>query len=327
MKYLHLLLFVCTLVPLSSQAQWKIIALKPNSKVYLGNQLIKKGQEIKHTDKIRFTKADQYIRIHEAGKLPFTLKPGAGKKSPNNELEAQAFAFRVIKKRPLVVRGIQPEQFTPYVIMNPEDTKIWCTGAPIYAPSALSKARKLLFLEKGKLYFSYRLANFDGEVTFFYVYKFNGKRVIKPLLFDNKSDYKLIKFNQNIYNVNGQQVAVDKTSNGGLFIRPKGSKPSALSHFKPYVVAQVPATFKQETSELIKVLDQEMGSSYQAQIAKNLKINPSTQKKVLTQAVALQKFRLIMDFTEVFFDAQPDFNSLKEWLRKNFPKFVLPEEK
>lgn len=323
MKHLPLLLIISWLIPLSSFAQWKVIAIKPNSKVYVGDQLLKKGQEIKHTDKIRFTKGDQYIRIYEAGKMPFTLKPGGGKKGLSNELQGQAFAMRVVKKRSLIVRGIQPEQFTPYIIMNNTAAKLWCTGASMNAVDPLKKPRKLLFLEKGKLYFSYKFRSFDQEVTFFYVYKYQGKRVIKPIIFDNKPDYKLLKFDASVYKVGGKQITADETSDGGLFYRPKGERPSPLSRFKPYVVPKVPSVFKQEMKELLEILKKEMGKNYQSQLAKNLK---TASDKQIALIIDLERFRQIMDFTDVFFDARPDFNSLKEWLTKNFPKLQLPKE-
>mgnify|MGYP001027866840 FL=1 len=328
MKMLPLLsgLLLLVLSSTTTLAQWKVIALKPNSKVYVGDGLLKQGQEIEHTDKIRFTKADQYVWVHEAGKLPFVLKPGAGKKSLSNELEAQAFALRVAPKRLLVIRGKQREQYDPCVLMTPEDTKIWCSGAPVYAPSALSKPRKLLFLEQGKLYFNYKMMGFNGAVTFFYVYKLNGKRVIKPLLFENKEDYKLVKFDQSIYKVKGKAINIDQISDGAIFVKPEGERPRILSHFKPDVVAQVPSVFKQQMGAFIKILDKKVDADYQANIAKSLKIDPKSQKGVLAQVIALEKFRSMMDFTEAFFDAQPDLNSLKEWLSKNFPKLNLPKE-
>ena len=304
-------------------AQWKVIAIKPNSQVYVGDQLLKKGQEIKHTDKIRFTKADQYVRIYEVGKLPFTLKPGGGKKGLSNELEGQAFAMRVIKKRSLIVRGIQPEQFTPYIIMNNTAAKLWCTGTSMNAVDPLKKPRKLLFLEKGKLYFSYKFKSFAQEVTFFYVYKYKGKRVVKPIIFENKPDYKLLKFNPSIYKVGGQQIPADETSGGGLFYRLRGERPLPLSRFKPYVVPKIPTVFKQEVKELLSILKKEMGKNYQSQLAKNLK---TASDKQIALIIDLERFRQIMDFTDVFFDARPDFNSLKEWLTKNFPKLQLPKE-
>ncbi|OJJ21565.1 hypothetical protein BKI52_13560 [marine bacterium AO1-C] len=280
-------------------AQWRVIALKSDTKIYADGKLLKKGAQIKPSTQLKFAQEKSYVRVYQKRNPLFTIAPGTSKK-----LEGKA-ADLLLNRKKFFSRG-EIKLIEPFYTLAE-------------ARDLLSGDLSLIFIDKAQLFFNKNVfQNYDQPEAFFLLYTHQGKKAVKKLSYQRTDDQITLPLDKNIY---AGISDLNTISQNALFFKTnKTRKPTLLSRMKTVVVVKPDKKFKKEMAELIKILDREYTEKA---IKKRAKTQNSSLRFMIDRADEYKLYDIIHFFLD-YYDSMPERNSVKFWLIKNFPKLQVP---
>ncbi|EAY25897.1 hypothetical protein [Microscilla marina] len=328
MKYL--IFMIGCLQMTTIQAQWRVISVSPASRCLVkgDGKILKKGDVISPQTKIIFQNLKGYVHIYRKGAAPFMLSPNKAKSTGGSELMALAHELVVPKKERLSTRGAEDALEVAETLLS---FKMWLTGASADANTELVQGAKpvLFFGNKAHLYVAKKAFTEVGD--FYLVYLLQGKKVVYPLVKEVDKEKMTLSFDRNILPP-AKSLASSKSA---LFFLPKekGAKPVKVARFRPMIIENIKGEQIEELKEVIQALKEAYGQAYKTQAFARYKRKLASNRDdvIIRQQVAQDAKRAIFEgiytYLESVYEASPDRNSLKKWLKANFPKLFLPYKK
>ncbi|WP_299457802.1 hypothetical protein [uncultured Microscilla sp.] len=332
MKYLIFVIFCLQIATV--QAQWRVISVSPASKCWAMDsktqkkKILKKGDVISPTTNIVFQDLKGYVHIYRKGVAPFMLSPSKAKSTRGSELMALASELVVPKVSRLSVRG---EEEALEVVETLLSFKMWLTGTPADASTALIKGVRpvAFFGKKARLYVAKKA--FPEAGNFYLVYLRQGQKVVYSLPKEVDKEKITLSFDQTILPP-AKSLANSKSA---LFFLPKekGAKPVKVAWFRPLIIENIKGERREDLKEIIHALEDAYGQAYKTKAFARYKRKLASNRDdlIIRQQVAQDANRAIFEgiyaYLASVYEASPDRNSLKKWLKTNFPKLFLPNKK